>query len=83
MAMRGRPIAAANVQWSFTVMGLQLAAAQRKCASAAGSQARARTNLRSFAPSRRVAPERSLGPCRPVGCMGGLDSGPGLTYIAH
>jgi hypothetical protein len=43
-----------------------------KCASAAGDHARAHTNLRSTARSRRAPPERSSAPLRPVGCMRGL-----------
>ena len=42
------------------------------CASAAGPQAGARTNLRSLERSRRVPPERDAAPLRPVGCMRGL-----------
>jgi LDH2 family malate/lactate/ureidoglycolate dehydrogenase len=42
------------------------------CASAAGPQAGAHTNLRSTARSRKVPPERGSAPLRPVGCMRGL-----------
>jgi hypothetical protein len=42
------------------------------CASAAGSQARAPTILRSTDRHRRSVPGRSWGPIRPVGCMRGL-----------
>ena len=42
-----------------------------KCASAAGPQARVRTNLRSTAPAEGL-PERSPAALRPVGCMRGL-----------
>jgi hypothetical protein len=44
------------------------------CASAAGLQVRARTNLRFlWRLHRRVPPARNSAPIRPVGCMRGLD----------
>jgi len=42
------------------------------CKSAAGSQARAHTNLRSAERHRRAAPERSAAPVPPVSCICGL-----------
>jgi hypothetical protein len=49
------------------------------CASAAGSQARARTSLRSLERPTRVPPTRSPAPVRPVGCMRGLGSCEGVN----